>query len=139
MITDACFWTPKENFEKIIEILKKDFGLVGPRNDAWGRTEKDILVKEADYYTGVYGGARLGDGEPSKGIYRVHFQYDHKPIDVIMFSYWNETIPKSKQEDIMAAALLKIYNIIEPIRVTDSCHQEINNLEEKINSEKLEF
>ena len=136
MLYAAVFWTDSSNFGKVRYVLKGEFGLVGPRTDLFKRTEKEILVYESDRPTGILGNLRL-DGMPPKGIYRVHFNEKHPDGPNIYFHYWTPTCPKSKDGDVMAGAILRIYDMLKPVKVTDSCIQVIENLEELVDSPEL--
>ena len=83
-----------------------EFGLVGPRNDPFGRTDYDVLVWE--------------DSEGA-GRYRVHlyrnFEYNPGHVyDMIRFSYWTSRTRVKREvleQDPMNEAIQKVLEIIE--------------------------
>ena len=85
----------KGNSDRARIILMENFGLVVPKNDPFGRTERDVLVWEDE--TGI-------------GRYRVHF-YDHieRKLDyeAIQFKYWLNSRMKREifERDPMSLAI----------------------------------
>jgi hypothetical protein len=96
---ELAFFVEVNKFNSVREMLKGEFGLVAPRDDPYGRGEKDKLVWE--------------DAE-GNGRYRVDFMEDR---EVIFFRYWGATItPELEREDPMLPAIRRTYEITKPVR-----------------------
>lgn len=110
------------NIDRARQILMSQFNLVPPKDDGFGRTEKDLLV-----------------WEDSQGVgrYRVHF-YLHqfkrgKYRDWIRFSYWlNQERAEREifEQDPMKAALSRVLESIEGLTIEDPDNNVIGSIDD---------
>ncbi len=102
---EISLWTDESNFDKARYMLKNRYGLVPPKNDPFGRTERDILVWEDD----------LGIGR-----YRVHFD-NHPDGHLIYFRYWMIRLtPEIEETDPMLETARQTHDLVKPYRTTIS-------------------
>ncbi|MEK6891688.1 MAG: hypothetical protein AABX25_00745 [Nanoarchaeota archaeon] len=108
MLFQKYFYTEegRNNIDRARLILKSEFGLVGPKNDHFGRTEERVLVWEDSEGVGRY-----------RVHFYTHFEYDKQQFfDLIRFSYWRNR-QRAKREifeqDPMKPALERIHQSIE--------------------------
>lgn len=114
MLLGAIFWTEVENFDKVKDYLRHEYGLVPPLGN-----------NVTEYYL-VYENERLVQG-PQKGVYRVNFQPAHNHGPYIGFRYYVSRLnPEIEREDPMKRVMLEVYDILKPVKVTNWAIEPIN-------------
>lgn len=105
MITFHEFYAnPGDVDINLVRVVLQEEGLVGPKNDSFGRTERDILIWE---------------DETGNGRYRVHITEndelaDGTLADGVRFAYWMMRIDRTLLErDPMAQTRERIYEIFQ--------------------------
>ena len=96
---ELAFFVESHKFSAVRGVLKAEFGLVGPKEDPYGRGEREKLVWED------------ADGN---GRYRVDFIEDR---EIIFFRYWGAMITSElERDDPMLPAIRRTYELIKPVR-----------------------
>ena len=94
----------ESRFAEVNQELRKQMGLVGPRDDPFGRTIDDILVWEDSSGVGRFRVTFMGHPNYGKGL---------------CFRYWEDPtiFPELVQEDPMLKAIHIAYDLIKPEKI----------------------